>query len=117
MKVLIVDDDREQLGIRKMLLESSGFDVVEASDGVRALHLARQHVPNCALMDLNLPTQLEGLALIRDLKAMDNNIHVLVLTGSDPQSFRKHPEASLVDEVFRKPTSSAALIRKLRAYA
>lgn len=117
MKLLIVDDDPEQLSIRKMLLEKSGFKVVDASDAKSARQLAREHRPTCALMDLNLPTTVEGLALIRDLKDMDSNMHVFVLTGSDPRSLRKHPEASLVDEVFRKPTSSATLIRKLKAYA
>ncbi len=116
-KVLIVDDDPEQLSIRKMLLEERGFTVVDASDASGARRLASEHRPACVLMDLNLPTAVEGLALIRDLKALDSNMHVLVLTGSDPRSLRKHPEASLVDEVFRKPTSSAALIRKLKAYA
>jgi two-component system, OmpR family, response regulator ResD len=117
MKVLVVDDDLEQLSIRAMLLERSGFQVIEASDGTRARQLAAEHRPACVLMDLNLPAPSEGLALIRDLKAIDGNMRLFVLTGSDPRSFRKHPEASMVDGVFGKPASSAAVIRKLKAYA
>ena len=117
MKVLVVDDDLEQLSIRTMLLEQSGFEVVTASNGARARQLAAEHRPTCVLMDLNLPTPSEGLALIRDLKAVDGAMRLFILTGSDPRSFRKHPEAAMVDEVFRKPASSAALIRKLKAHA
>ena len=113
----MVDDDLEQLSIRTLLLEKSGFEVVTASDGKHALQLAAEHGPNCVLMDLNLPTHADGLALIRDLKAMDGNMRLFILTGSDPQRFRQLPEAKLVDGVFGKPASSAALIRKLRAYA
>ncbi len=117
MKVLLVDDDVEQLSIRTMLLEKSGFAVVKASDAKRAREVAAEHRPNCVLMDLNVPTYADGLALIHDLKAMDDNVRVLILTGSDPRRFRQYPEARLVDGVFGKPTSSAALIRKLKTYA
>jgi CheY-like chemotaxis protein len=113
----VVDDDLEQLSIRTMLLEKSGFEVVKASDAIRARELAADHRPNCVLMDLNLPTHADGLALIRDLKAMDANIRLFVLTGFDPRRFRQYPEAKLVDEVFGKPASSAAVIRRLKAYA
>jgi len=117
MKVLVVDDDLEQLSIRAMLLERSGFEVIKASDGTNARQLAVEHRPTCVLMDLNLPTHAEGLALISDLKAIDDNIHLFILTGSDARSFRQLPEAKMVDGVFGKPASSAAIIRKLRAYA
>ncbi len=117
MKVLVVDDDLEQLSIRTMLLEKSGFEVVTTSNAKRARELAAEHRPNCVLMDLNLPTPAEGLALIRDLKAMDGNMRLFILTGSDPRRFRQHPEAKLVDGVFGKPTSSATLIRKLKSQA
>jgi CheY-like chemotaxis protein len=117
MKVLVVDDDLDQLSIRSMLLEKSGFEVVKATDAKRALEQASRHRPHCVLMDLNLPTYAEGLALIHDLKAMDANMRLFILTGSDQQRFRQHPEAKLVDAVFGKPASSAALIRKLKTYA
>jgi CheY-like chemotaxis protein len=117
MKVLVVDDDLEQLSIRMMLLEKSGFEVVKATDANDALERASQNRPNCVLMDLNLPTYADGLALIHDLKALDGNMRLFVLTGSDPRRFRQHPEAKMVDAVFGKPTSSAALIRKLKSYA
>jgi DNA-binding response OmpR family regulator len=117
MKVLVVDDDLEQLSIRTMLLEKSGFEVVKASDAKLARELAAEHRPNCVLMDLNLPTYADGLTLIHDLKAMDGNMRLLILTGSDPRRFRQHPEAKMVDGVFGKPASIAALMRKLKAYA
>lgn len=117
MKVLVVDDDLDQLSIRSMLLEKSGFEVVKATDAKHARDVAAEHRPNCVLMDLNLPTYAEGLALIHDLKALDGNMRLFILTGSDPRRFRQHPEAKMVDAVFGKPASSAALIRKLKSYA
>ena len=116
LKVLMVDDDLEQLSIRTLVFEKNDFKVVTASDGKGALQLAAEHKPNHVLMDLNVPTHADGLALIRDLKAMDGNMRLFILTGSDLRRFRQLPEAKLVDGVFGKPASSAALIRKLKSY-
>jgi CheY-like chemotaxis protein len=117
MTILIVDDDQDQLSTRKMLLEHSGFQVVAAENETQARRLATEHRPDCVLMDLNLPTLKEGLGLIRDLKAENHELHVLILTGSDPKILMGRPESALVDAVFRKPARSGALIEKLRAYA
>jgi DNA-binding response OmpR family regulator len=117
MKVLVVDDDFDQLEIRALLLRKSGFEVLEAGCRLEARRLAADHQPDCAVIDLNLPTSAEGLALIRELKLINAKIHLIVLTGADTQVFELRSEAALVDEVLKKPAVSARLIQKLRAYA
>jgi DNA-binding response OmpR family regulator len=117
MKVLVVEDDVDQLNIRALLLRRSGFEVFEAGTRFEARRLAAFHYPDCAVMDLNMPTVSEGLALIRDLKLINANMHVIVLTGADTHVFEMRSEAALVDQVFKKPAVSAQLIRKLKAYA
>jgi two-component system response regulator RegA len=83
MIVLVVDDDHDQLAIRSELFRICGFTVIEATGRERARRLAADHRPGCAVMDLNLPTKAEGLALIRELKEIDQGVHVILLTGSD----------------------------------
>jgi DNA-binding response OmpR family regulator len=117
MKVLVVDDDYDQLEIRALLLRKSGFDVLEAGGRIEARRLAKDHQPDCAVMDLNLPSSAEGLALIRDLKSINARMHLIVLTGSNTHVLETHSEAALVDDVLKKPAVSAKLIQKLRAYA
>ncbi len=117
MKVLVVDDDFDQLEIRALLLRKSGFEVFEAGGRLEAQRLAADHRPDCAVIDLNMPTSAEGLALIRDLKLINPEIHLIVLTGADTQVFETRGEAALVDEVVKKPAGSAQLIQKLKAYA
>lgn len=117
MKVLVVDDDFDQLAIRALLLRKSGFEVFEAGGRLEARRLAADHHPDCAVIDLNMPTSADGLALIRELKRNDAKIHLIVLTGSDTHVFELRSEAALVDEVLKKPAVSAQLIQKLKAYA
>ncbi|HEY1950227.1 MAG TPA: DUF167 family protein [Bryobacteraceae bacterium] len=117
MKVLLADDDRDQLHLRAMVLAKSGFEIIEASDSASAIKAAKEHKPQCAVVDLRFPTQVHGLALIRALKALDAAMCVIVLTGADPGNLDHMPEKSLIDEVIVKGSASAQLVTKLRQFA
>ena len=116
MRILVVDDDREQCQLRALLLSSSGFDALEALDGASAKLLAASQRPTAAVVDLGLPTYEDGFRLIRDLKAIDSDIRVVVLTGAGPNKVASRPEASLIDKLLIKPASTADLIQTLRSY-
>jgi DNA-binding response OmpR family regulator len=114
MKVLIADDDQDQLSLRCMLLARSGFETLAAADAATAIKLAETHKPQCAVVDLRLPTHERGLQLIHELKALDRGMHVFVLTGADGRRLAQAPERILIDAVLTKGSASAELIQKLR---
>jgi CheY-like chemotaxis protein len=117
MKVLLVDDDQDQIAIRSLLLERHGFVTAFAADRISALQLAEAQKPHCAVVDLRLPTEEAGLRLIRELKELDDGIRIIVLTGANPRSLDTQPEGRLVDRVLLKPSPSALLIEHLKALA
>ncbi len=116
MKVLLVDDDSDQLLLRGMLLRQSGFETAEATDVESAMEMARAYKPEMAVLDLRLPTEELGLSLIRQLKTLNPAMKLFVLTGADPHRFFRHAERQLVEDVLVKG-SSAQLTEKLRAVA
>jgi two-component system response regulator RegA len=78
--LLIVDDDgpfRERL-VRAMC--DRGFDASGVADHPAAMIAARDESPELALVDLRLPGE-SGLAVVRDLKALDASTVIVVLTG------------------------------------
>jgi two-component system response regulator RegA len=78
--LLIVEDDdpfRERL-VRAM--RDRGYEATGVSDYPSALEAARADSPELALVDLRLPGQ-SGLAVVRELKALDPSTIVVVLTG------------------------------------
>jgi two-component system response regulator RegA len=78
--LLIVDDDgafRERL-VRAM--RDRGFEATGVGDHRSAIDAARDETPELALVDLRLPGE-SGLAVVRDLKALDASTVVVVLTG------------------------------------
>jgi uncharacterized protein (TIGR00251 family) len=113
MRILIAEDDKDQLALRSLLLSSSGYETIAVSTSAAALHEAKAQRPECALVDLKLPTEAIGLSLIRALKKLDAAMRVFVLTGGDPQRVNALLEKKLVDEVFVKGASTAYLMKKL----
>jgi CheY-like chemotaxis protein len=65
--ILLVDDDellRESLGLA---LRRSGYCVIEADDGVTAFEMARRHLPDLILSDIDMPGG-DGASLLRDIR-------------------------------------------------
>ncbi len=114
MKILLADDDCDQLAIRELLLAQYGFDAVIAGDRESALEAASMHHPKCAVVDLKFPDVKSGLRLIRELKEIDSNLHILVLTGANRASWANVPERRLVHAVIQKGAASAELIQQLK---
>jgi two-component system response regulator RegA len=78
--LLVVDDDaafRERV-VRAM--RDRGYEATGVGDHPTALEVAREESPELALVDLRLPGE-SGLAVVRDLKALDASTVVVVLTG------------------------------------
>jgi DNA-binding response OmpR family regulator len=115
MKVLLVEDDPDQLYLRSLLLKHCGFECFEASTLASALQVAADQAPRCAMVDLRLPTEAAGLELIRKLRGCDPQLWIVVLTGTNPARFRQLPEAALVNDFLTKPVHSAEMVAKLNA--
>ncbi len=115
MKVLIVEDDPDQLALRSMLLSQSGFETLAAADAPHAIELTVAHKPECAIVDLHLPTRELGLRLVRDLKKIDPAVYVIVLSGSHTRPITG--TQAMIDAMVTKGSSSATLVRKLNEIA
>jgi len=79
--VLIVDDEPN---IRRMvgaLLAGEGYDVRDAADGVSGLALAESIEPDVALVDLMMPGELDGLALLARLRERRPDLPVVMMSG------------------------------------
>src|SRR5678815_2443452 len=79
--VLIVDDEPN---IRRMvgaLLASEGYEVREAPDGARGVALATEAEPDVALVDLMMPGELDGMAVLTALRERVPDVPVLMMSG------------------------------------
>jgi DNA-binding NtrC family response regulator len=113
MRVLVVEDDPDQVIIRCMLLAHHGFETRRAGDPVAALKAIREDVPDIVVVDLGLPAEQDGLQLIRELKRSFPSVVVVVLTGSNVQRLKSNPELQDVADVIEKGTSCKTLLGSL----
>ena len=117
MRVLLVDDDPDQLELRQMVLARHGFESESATGTHLAVEVARRHAPDIAIVDLRLPREADGLALISQLKHELPDVCIVVLTGSDPERLRHLPQMDCVARLIQKGTGSANLITALNELA
>jgi CheY-like chemotaxis protein len=102
--VLLVEDDPDQLELRRMILEQAGHTVY-AADGV-AQALA-QPAAGVAVVDLRIPAAADGLGLLEQLKERNPAMKCVVLTGWK-QDLADLP--ANVEQVLEKPVRTKALL-------
>lgn len=108
-RILVVDDDAQQLELRRMVLERRGHEVAAADGRAAALQALDEFKPGCVLMDLRLPGAAEGLALIRAIKAHSPGVEVIVLTGW-AEDIEGRAEKEMATEVLTKPIKMERLL-------
>jgi DNA-binding response OmpR family regulator len=82
-RVLIVEDDFALRRMWRLALNFAGFEILEAGDGVEALYLIEQHLPDLVVLDLGLP-RLDGLSVLQEIAAhaFTRHIPIVVVTAS-----------------------------------
>jgi CheY-like chemotaxis protein len=81
-KVLIVDDEPEQIDFASALLEEHGYIPLAASDGIEGMEKAKTEKPDLILLDVLMPKR-GGIGMYEDLKQdkETKNIPVVIITG------------------------------------
>jgi len=80
IRILVVDDEVDAMEIISGYLEAQGYNVSAASDGEDALALAAVVQPNILITDIRMP-QMDGNALVKELRSRDPALPVIVMTG------------------------------------
>jgi len=79
-QILVVDDNKEICNILKEFLEKADYRVHTAYSGEEALHIIENNVIDIVISDLRMPG-IDGIQLIKHIKAFDPTIDVVMLTG------------------------------------
>lgn len=101
--VLIVEDYEDSRAFMKIVIESYGYKVVEAGDGIEAVDRFKQHNPDLVLMDISLP-MVDGLTTAKAIREFDGSRHVpiIAVTAFGKTYYNRAIEAGC-DELIDKP--------------
>ncbi|MGH8189470.1 MAG: response regulator transcription factor, partial [Steroidobacteraceae bacterium] len=113
-RILIAEDDPDlALGLKNNL-EIEGYEVQIACDGAAALTRARQWRPALLILDLVMP-KLDGLRVLRDLRADDSNIAVLILTARGDETDKVRGLKLGADDYVTKPFGLLELLARVES--
>jgi two-component system, OmpR family, response regulator MprA len=111
-RVLVVDDDRSVAEMLRRNLAYEGFAVDVAMDGPQALDLARDRPPELIVLDRMLPG-LDGLEVVRRLRAAGDATPVLMLTARDAIDDRVAGLEGGADDYLVKPFAFRELLARI----
>jgi DNA-binding response OmpR family regulator len=111
--ILLVEDAAELSRIIQHELESAGFQVHHASDGLSALDLFQECSPDLVILDWMLP-KMGGLEVLRRLRTF-SPVPVLMLTAKSEEIDRKMGLEVGADDYLTKPFSMRELVARARA--
>ena len=114
--LLVIDDDEAIRGSYGLALEHAGYRVLTAADGTQGVELARRHLPDLILCDLNMPG-LDGRNVLRllreDLAA--GATQIVLMTGNTKALTPREAMALGADDFLTKPFGIVQLMRCVEA--
>jgi two-component system alkaline phosphatase synthesis response regulator PhoP len=115
-KILVVDDDPDIVELLKYNLSSDGYKVKSASNGVQAVSLAKEFIPDLTILDIMMPNMdgVETCRQIRSIPALANKFIIFLTARSEEYSEIAAFEMG-ADDYITKPIKPRALISRINA--
>ncbi len=120
-KILIVDDDPDIREALSLVLESKGYQVTTAQDGLEGLATLKAEMPDLLILDLLMP-KMDGFAVCKELQdprwSKYRNIPILILTSVREEASRRRYELETglelnVDDYVEKPIAPNILLDRV----
>jgi DNA-binding response OmpR family regulator len=121
-KILIVDDDSDVLDALTMVLESRGYQVITAQDGIEGLACFKAEKPDLMILDLLMP-KMDGFGVMKELRdprwAEFSEIPILIQTAVREEASRRRYKLETgvelgADDYVEKPTSPDILLARVK---
>lgn len=113
MRIMLVDDSRTIRNIQKNVLKQLGHeDIVEAEDGVQALALFNEKVPDLALIDWNMPN-MDGITLVKKIRESNKTLPLIMCTTEAEKSRVLEAIKAGVNNYIVKPFTVESLGEKI----
>ncbi|QMV20085.1 response regulator [Granulicella sp. 5B5] len=113
MRILIVDDERQITRVLRTSLQSSGYEVSVANNGMEAFSVFKSASPDLVITDLSMP-EMDGLELTRAIRAI-SEVPIIVLSVREQEPIKVAALDEGADDYVTKPFSMQELLARVRA--
>lgn len=113
---MVVDDEEDILELLKYNLQKEGFDVKTASNGIKAVDIAKSYIPDLVVLDIMMPNQ-DGVETCRQLREIPDLQHsyILFLTARAEEYSEIAAFDVGADDYIVKPIKPRALMSRITA--
>ena len=117
VKILMADDEPTNRFLVKVALKKDSYKFIEATNGVEAVELAKEHTPDVILMDAMMP-KMNGFEAIKKIKEIDElqNIPILMITALDSKEDKIKAFESGANDYLSKPFDMTELVLRVRSF-
>lgn len=114
---MYIEDDPASRRLVQRVLDNKGYEVVVAADGLEGISMAREHLPNLILMDINLPS-MDGREITTRLRSLPNfsNTPIVALTANHSPGSRELALAAGCTGFLTKPIDVISFPGQVSAY-
>ncbi len=114
---MIVEDNELNMKLFNDLLEAKGYRTIQTRNGLEALDLARKHMPDLILMDIQLP-EVSGLEITKWLKEDDDlhHIPVIAVTAFAMKGDEERIRQGGCEAYISKPISVVKFLETVKSY-
>jgi two-component system, cell cycle response regulator DivK len=115
--ILYVEDSLDNRTLVRRVLQSEGFQVIEAEDAARAMQALNDYHPDLILMDINLP-EVDGYSLTTHLKLRPElkSVPIIALTANVMRGDRERSLEAGCDGYIQKPIDVDTLAEQIDNY-
>jgi two-component system cell cycle response regulator DivK len=113
-RILLVDDYVDALEIWALYLRSRGYEVLTTGDGLKAVEMAEEHLPDLIILDLDLPG-ITGVEAARRLHGLAKTAHIPLVAATGYSHVKQLDEAHDAGfaAVLIKPCDPSALVKEI----
>jgi DNA-binding response OmpR family regulator len=113
--ILYIDDDRDYLDAVRAIIESGGYEMVEAQTAEEGLKVYRETNPDFVIVDLMMEEVDAGTTFVKELCALGNEVPVYMLSSVGESLMQTTPYVELgLTGVFQKPIVAEHLLAVIR---
>ena len=112
-RILVVEDQEDLAALYESALVKEGFEVSKAYTGEEGVALFEDNGADAVVLDMTLP-EMHGLRALQQLRALNANVPVVVVTGETSDETRRQSERLGVQEYLSKPAGHDQIIAALR---
>lgn len=117
-KILIIEDNQDNLDLMTYLINHAGYDTIAAQDGETGVDLAIKEVPNLIVCDIQLPKK-DGYAIVKQLKSMEppyDQIPIIAITAYAMVGDRERIIAAGFDDYISKPIEPSIFVSQIERH-